>query len=31
MEKVNKTPLAWDYDEYYPYRLEQMDERALRK
>lgn len=31
MGKVNKTPLAWDYDEYYPYRLEQMDERALRK
>lgn len=31
MEKVNKTSLAWDYDEYYPYRLEQMDERALRK
>ena len=31
MEKLNKTPLAWDYDEYYPYRLEQMDERALRK
>ena len=31
MEKVNKTPLAWDYDVYYPYRLEQMDESALRK
>ena len=31
MDKLNKTPLAWDYDEYYPYRLEQMDERALRK
>lgn len=31
MEKLNKTPLAWDYDDYYPYRLEQMDERALRK
>ena len=31
MEKVNKTPLSWDYDEYYPYRLEQMDESALRK
>lgn len=31
MGKLNKTPLAWDYDEYYPYRLEQMDERALRK
>lgn len=26
-----KTPLAWDYDIYYPYRLEQMDESALRK
>lgn len=31
MEKLNKTTLAWDYDVYYPYRLEQMDERALRK
>ena len=31
MEKLNKTPLAWDYSEYYPYRLQQMDERALRK
>lgn len=31
MEKLNKTPLAWDYDDYYPYRLKQMDERALRK
>ena len=31
MGKLNKTPLAWDYDVYYPYRLEQMDESALRK
>ena len=31
MAKFNKMPLAWDYDVYYPYRLEQMDESALRK
>ena len=31
MGKLNKTPLSWDYDVYYPYRLEQMDESALRK
>ena len=31
MAKLNEMPLAWDYDEYYPYRLEQMDESALRK
>ena len=31
MAKLNEMPLAWDYDDYYPYRLEQMDERALRK
>ena len=31
MAKLNEMPLAWDYDIYYPYRLEQMDERALRK
>ena len=31
MAKFNEMPLAWDYDIYYPYRLEQMDENALRK
>ena len=31
MAKFNEMPLAWDYDIYYPYRLEQMDEGALRK
>ena len=31
MAKLNEMPLAWDYDIYYPYRLEQMDESALRK
>ena len=31
MAKFNEMPLAWDYDIYYPYRLEQMDESALRK
>ena len=31
MAKLNEIPLAWDYDIYYPYRLEQMDESALRK
>ena len=31
MGKLNEMPLAWDYDIYYPYRLEQMDEGALRK
>ena len=31
MAKLNEMPLAWDYDVYYPYRLEQMDEGALRK
>jgi len=31
MAKLNEMPLAWDYDVYYPYRLEQMDESALRK
>ena len=31
MAKFNEMPLAWDYDVYYPYRLEQMDESALRK
>ena len=27
----NANVLTWQYDDYYPYRLEQMDERALRK
>ena len=31
MAKFNEMPLSWDYDVYYPYRLEQMDESALRK
>ena len=31
MAKLNEMTLAWDYDVYYPYRLEQMDESALRK
>ena len=32
MAKIkNADVLTWEYDDYYPYRLEQMDERALRK
>ena len=32
MPKIkNADVLTWEYDDYYPYRLEQMDERALRK
>ena len=31
MAKFNEMSLSWDYDVYYPYRLEQMDESALRK
>ena len=32
MEKIkNADVLTWEYDDYYPYRLEQIDERALRK
>lgn len=32
MAKIkNADVLTWQYDDYYPYRLEQMDERALRK
>lgn len=27
----NVDVLTWEYDDYYPYRLEQIDERALRK
>lgn len=27
----NADVLTWEYDEYYPYRLQQMDESALRK
>lgn len=32
MAKIkNADVLTWEYDDYYPYRLEQIDERALRK
>lgn len=27
----NADVLTWEYDDYYPYRLKQIDERALRK
>ena len=27
----NADVLTWEYDDYYPYRLEQIDESALRK
>lgn len=27
----NAEVLTWEYDDYYPFRLEQIDERALRK
>ena len=30
-KRKNVDALAWEYDDYYPYRLEQLDERALRK
>lgn len=30
-KRKNVDALTWQYDEYYPYRLEQLDERALRK
>lgn len=30
-EIKNADVLTWQYDDYYPYRLEQIDERALRK
>lgn len=30
-EIKNADVLTWEYDDYYPYRLEQIDERALRK
>ena len=30
-EIKNAYVLTWEYDDYYPYRLEQIDERALRK
>ena len=30
-KRKNVDALTWEYDEYYPYRLEQIDERALRK
>lgn len=30
-KRKNVDVLTWKYDEYYPYRLEQMDERALKK
>ena len=32
MAKIkNADVLTLEYDDYYPYRLEQIDERALRK
>lgn len=32
MSKIkNADVLTWEYDDYYPYRLEQIDEIALRK
>lgn len=30
-EIKNADVLTWEYDDYYPYRLEQIDERELRK
>lgn len=30
-KRKNVDALTWQYDVYYPYRLEQIDERALRK
>lgn len=30
-KRKNIDSLAWQYDDYYPYRLEQLDESALRK
>lgn len=30
-KRKNVDALTWKYDEYYPYKLEQLDERALRK
>ena len=30
-KRKNVDALTWQYDEYYPYRLEQIDERALKK
>ena len=30
-KRKNVDALTWQYDAYYPYRLEQLDERALRK
>lgn len=30
-KRKNVDALTWQYDDYYPYRLEQLDERALRK
>ena len=30
-KRKNVEALTWQYDEYYPYKLEQLDERALRK
>ena len=30
-KRKNVDALTWQYDEYYPYKLEQLDERALRK
>lgn len=30
-KRKNVDALTWQYDDYYPYKLEQLDERALRK
>lgn len=30
-KRKNVDALTWQYDDYYPYKLEQMDESALRK
>ena len=30
-KRKNVDALTWQYDDYYPYRLEQLDERALKK
>lgn len=30
-KRKNVDALTWQYDDYYPYRLEQIDERALKK
>ena len=30
-KRKNVDALTWQYDDYYPYKLEQLDERALKK